>query len=652
MNIILKKLHMENFKIFQNKTINFTQLTKIFAQNYKGKSSIVDAFNWVLFGKSSTGNSEGKQFHPRRYDENGVDIDHVDITVELLLEVDGREIAVKKVQSQKWVRKRGSEEQSYEGDKNSYCWNEVEVSETEHKKRVAEIIDEEVFKMITNPHAFVGKKQDDQRKFLVDKIAQITDEEVMSLDSSFKELADLMQKNTLEEIKAINKKALSGYKEQQEKIPVQITERSKDIIDMDFAEQELALTALKEQLGEVESKLSDTSKSYEEVSKLKSEIADYKSKIEAIERTEKDLLSKKKQEVSSKLDGIAYNLLKKSQQKNTLSQDIDLLKTKISSSESHLEVLRKQYSDEKAKEFDESHNNCPTCGKEFDADKVTELVKSFEVEKKRKMDEINLSGGKVAKDIKDNKAVLEKYETDLSDLTAELEKLIKEEIAVKEVQQAIPTEIDLSGNKEYTDSKNTITALEFSLKETLESLSDTETLKANLNAQKAEIQSQIEVVQGVLASKQHIDDAKNRVEELRAELKQATAKAAECEKLQFTIESFEKKKMDLLSERINQKFKVVQWKLFHTQKNGGIENVCIPMVHGSPYGENTTSTTERLMAGLDIINTLQEIYEVKAPIWIDNAESYNDFNIPQMDCQMVLLNVSTDKEIKVEVAEC
>jgi hypothetical protein len=64
------------------------------------------------------------------------------------------------------------------------------------------------------------------------------------------------------------------------------------------------------------------------------------------------------------------------------------------------------------------------------------------------------------------------------------------------------------------------------------------------------------------------------------------------------------------------------------------------MIHGSAYGENTTSTTERLMAGLDIINTLQETYETKAPVWIDNAESYNDFNIPKMDCQMILLKVA------------
>lgn len=646
--IILKKIHMENFKIFFNQTFAFTQMTKIFAQNYKGKSSIVDAFYWCLFGKSSTGNSEGKQFQPRRYDENGNPIDHVDVVVELELEVDGKPITIRKVQKQNWVRKRGAEEKTYEGDTNEYFWNEIPVKESEHKARVAEIIDEEVFKMITNPHAFVSKKMDEQRKFLVEKVAQITDQDVFALDGSFKELEGLTEKYSIEELTAINKKALKGYKEQQEQIPVRIDEVSKSIMEIDFSDKELQLSALKEQLSEVEAKLSDTSKAYEEAGKLKSEIADYKSKIEAIERAEREKLSRQKQELSSKLDGIAYQLLKKTQQRDTINRDIDALKQKLEANNAYLEVLRNKFAEEKAKEFDESKNNCPTCGREFDEKKKQELISAFQKEKELKMHSINIEGKAVSDGIKAGKENLEKLEKQLSTLTAEIENLTKDEEAVKAELQTIPTEIDLSSNQEHTDFQNSLSALEFALKETFESLKDTDALKEKLNTQKAEIQSQIEVVQGVLGAKQRIDDAKDRVEELKEELKKATSNAAKCEKVLYLIEQFEKAKMNLLSERINQKFKLVKWQLFRPQKNGGIEQVCIPMVHGSPYGENTTSTTERLMAGLDIINTLQEIYEVKAPIWIDNAEAYNDHNIPEMDCQMIQLHVSKDNEIRVE----
>jgi DNA repair exonuclease SbcCD ATPase subunit len=651
MNIILKRIHMENFKVFQSKTINLGSITKVFAQNYRGKSSIADAFNWVLFSKSATGNSEGKQFVPRRYDSQGIPIDHVDVVVELELEVDGRPITIKKTQQQKWVRKRGDEIQTYEGEKNVYHWNEVEVSETEHKRRVAELVDEDVFRLITNPHAFVGKKQDDQRKFLVEKVAQITDADVFSLDGGFPTLRSKMvdEGKTLEEVKAINKKALQGYKQQQETIPVRIDEVSKQIVDIDFAEQELALAAKKEELVAVENKLTDLSKSYEEVGKIKTEISDYKTKITDIETTAKTLLSKKKQETTSKLDNIAYNLLRKTQQKNTVKSEIDLLRDKISAWEISFETMKKRYSEEKSKEMDAAANLCPVCGKEFNEDKKAELLAKFEEDKKAKLTQINLDGKKVSDDIKTNKEKLAKSEFQLTTLTAEVEKLSEENTTVKAEIDTLPSEPDLSGNKDYQDYKASLTALEFALKETEESLTDTNTLKANLTSQKDKIQGEIDTVKSELAKKQSIEDAKDRVEELRAELKTATAKAAECERLEWEIEKFEKAKMNLLSEHINSKFKVVKWKLWRELKNGGMEPYCVCQIHGIDYGENTTSTTERLMAGMDIVATLQDIYGVKAPIWLDNKESYNDGNIPEMDCQLIMLSVSEDADIRVEV---
>ena len=106
--------------------------------------------------------------------------------------------------------------------------------------------------------------------------------------------------------------------------------------------------------------------------------------------------------------------------------------------------------------------------------------------------------------------------------------------------------------------------------------------------------------------------------------------------------------MDMLTEKINPLFKVVKWKLSNQLKNGGWEECCVCQINGSDYGDNTTSTTERMMAGMDIINTLQELNEVKAPILLDDADLYNDFNIPEMDCQVIKLCVSEDDVLRVE----
>lgn len=649
MNIILKKIHMENFKIFQNKTIVFSLLTKIFAQNYRGKSSIVDAFFWVLFGKSSTGNSEGKNFHPRRQ-VDGVDIDRVPVIVELTLMVDDREIVIRKVQEQKWVRKRGNDFETYEGDGNSYFWNEVEVKESEHKKRVAEIIDEDLFKKITNPHAFATMKQDEQKKFLTEKVAQITDNDVFSL-GGFEELKILTDKNTLEEIKAINKKALAGYKDKQDKIPVQIAERSKDIVDTDFAEQELALSALKEQLSGVESKIQDTSKAYESVNSLKAEIAETKGKLADIERDEKRKIDNALRDANSNIQDMDVLIQRKTSLKERTEKDIILKESYIEGAEKHISSLQDAYKAAKEKEFDADSCTCPTCGQSLPEEGKQKHAAEFEKKKAEDVERLKNQGNAEFTQAKKDKADLAELKVQLSSITAEIEILSKQKAELSEKLAVLPQEVDLSGNKDYQELKANLATLEFSLTETTESLKDTDTLKDSLAEEKKGIQKQIDDVKAVLASKQHIEDAKERVAELHEELKQATIEAARCEKLSMTLENFEKSKTALLTERVNQHFKLVKWSFERQQKNGGVEQYCSCSVNGVEYGDNTVSTAQKLMAGLDVINTLQQIYGVKAPIFIDDKEHYNDKNIPEMGCQLIMLAVSDDEDLRIEVAE-
>lgn len=660
--IIIKRIHMENFKIFQNKTIEFSKLTKIFAQNYRGKSSIVDAFFWVLFGKSSTGNSEGKQFQPRRHDGSGTPIDHVDVVVELELEVDEKPITIRKVQKQKWVRKRGAVEETYQGDVNEYYWNEMQVKESEHKKRVAEIVDEEIFKMITNPHAFVSQKQDDQRKFLVEKVAQIADEDVLAKDKQFEELRTLLGKYTIEELTAINKKALKGYKEQQEQIPVRIDEVSKSIVETDFAEQELALTALKEQLADVENRMADTSKAYDEVNRLKAEISAVKGELDEIECNEKRNLNHNKMKAQDKLDDFKNELNQLKNHLYSITGIIDSKQKSIQRNKEFIAEIRQQYTTVKAEiaaieseEFDENSLNCPTCNQLLPSDEQVALRSKYEVEKQKrielaqkKLGGIIEQGNLFNESIKKDEADIVELEKKLKECEAEKSKLEKQIENAKAELDNLPKEVDINSIPGYEElAKKHDNLNDVVLPKAVEAVADTDKLVQSLAAEKKAIQEKIEVVQGILATKKLIDDARDRVEELREDLRKATQKAAECEKVLYLIEKFEKAKMELLSEKINSKFKLVKWMLFRPQKNGGIEQVCIPMIHGSPYGENTTSSTEQLMIGMDIIATLQEIFEVKAPIFIDNKERFNDWNIPEMDCQMILLSVSEDKEIRV-----
>lgn len=119
----------------------------------------------------------------------------------------------------------------------------------------------------------------------------------------------------------------------------------------------------------------------------------------------------------------------------------------------------------------------------------------------------------------------------------------------------------------------------------------------------------------------------------------------------MTLENFEKARTTLLTEKVNSHFKLVKWSFERQQKNGGVEQYCSCSINGIEYGDNTTSTAQKLMAGLDIVNTLQSIYNVNAPIFIDDKEHYNDKNIPEMGCQLIMLSVSDDEDLRVEVGE-
>ena len=647
--IIVKKIRMENFKKFKEQSIEFGEKeTSIFGQNYRGKSSIADAFSWVLFNKSSTGNTEGSQFRPRRYDENGMNIDHVDVVVELLLMVDGEELKIRKCQSQKWVRHHGEDFDSYTGDETKYEWNDVPVTATEHKKKVEGIISEEVFRMISNPASFPALQAKKQREFLLKNVANITDDDVFASNPEFASIKDAMGSNTLEELSAKNKKAMKEYADKQKEIPVRIDQESKRIEDIDFSEKENELAKLQSDISEVEEKIEDTGKAYEKMNELKSQKTRFESELVQIERSVREEAAEKKREIQSKFDDASAEFNSLHEKQKTLECTVQIDNSDIAAREKELSELREEYKSEMEKELDESAFICPTCGQEIPESQRQEIVDNFTKKKGSIINSINEKGSILSQRIKERK---EKMQARLE----EIEEIKKKKVdsnaeknkAMQELEEFENAPTDLVNNKDYLYTKEQIEKLDNEIAEV--DTKDADEMKAKLKEERAEIQASIDKVKEQLALKSVIEKSKATVEELKAEMVEVTQRLANCEQLESAIDKFNKAKMDMLSERINEKFKVVKWRLFELQKNQKYAEVCVCMINGSCYGENTTSATERMMAGMDIISTLQNIYEVEAPIFLDDADLYNNWNIPAMDCQLIKLCVSVDEKLRIEV---
>ena len=644
MRMFLKKISIQNFKGCRERQIDFGNRTAIKGVNGSGKTTVADAVMWVLFNKDSSG---ATTFDIRPKDSLNNDIDFIDIRVELVLDVDGREITLVKTQKQNWVKKRGAEEQTFQGNTNLYEINTIPKSEKEFKAYIEELVPEEVFKFASNTNAFMAQKPADRRKTLFQLVSDMTDADVLATDPKFQPLAEQLSQFTSEEILSRDKKALSENKKKLQEIPARIDEVSKSIVEQDYSEAERKLQELREQLAAVEDDTSDAPV-YEEVNRLKVEIAKHKGKLQEIEREANSENNRKRSEIQQKIIDTDQQISFISRAKQNVECDIELLEKNIPQSERHLADLGERYKAEKAKEISAEVNICPTCHREYEEEDKEKILADFQAEKAKQLYQINIKGKSVATSLKKDKEELEKCKNQLFEYELQVKELSRLKTELQNELETIPVSVDLLGNAEYQAVQKELKTAEENLNNALELTKDAEAKKRLVRDQKLSIQTQIDSVNRILAGKQAVANAKARVEELKEEQKRISQDIANTEKEIYLLEEFSKAKVNLLSDRINAHFKVVKWKLFERQINGGYNPVCEPLVNGQAYS-SALNSGHKILAELDIIQALQRIYDVSVPVFLDNAERINDFNIPDMDCQLITLSVTEDPILKVEV---
>lgn len=645
MRMFLKKMHIENFKGCKDRQIDFGNKTAIKGVNGSGKTTIADAVMWVLFGKDSAG---ATTFDIRPKDANGTDIDFIDIKAELVMDVDGKELTLVKTQKQNWVKKRGAEEQTFQGNTNLYEINTIPKSEKEFKAYIEELVPEEVFKFASNTNAFMSQKTGDRRTTLFKLASDMTDADVLATDPMFKPLAEQMQQFTSEEILSRDKKALLENKKKLQEIPARIDEVNKSIVEQDYSEAESKLADLREQLASVEDDKSDAS-AYEQVNQYKSEVAKLKGELENIERdANADIVSKRK-DLQYKIIDVDQQLSQSARATENIRHTIERLGTTIPSSEEYLAKLGEDYKKLKAEEISTGASVCPTCHREYEADKKEDIVADFQKGKDDRLMQINLKGKDIASLLKADKEELEKCKARLFESELQLKELNRSKEDLQNELESIPASVDMSTLAAYGLTKAKIEDAEKSLEKAQLSIKDVDAKKQIIADRKRSIQSEIDAVNRILAGKQAVANAKIRIGELTEEQRRLSQAIATIEKEIYLLEEFSKTKVNLLSDRINAHFKIVKWRLFERQINGGYNPICEPLVNGQAYS-SALNSGHKILAELDIIQALQKIYEVSVPVFLDNSERINSFNVPDMDCQLITLSVTEDAALKVEVA--
>lgn len=676
MKLKIRSLHMENFKGIKSLDVNFSNKTSIKGQNAAGKTTIFDAFTWLLFNKNSAGE---EKFNVRPLDKDGNRIDNVEIKVVAVLDVDGKEMELSKIQKQNWVKKRGTDTVTLQGNVNSFEIDGYPKSEADFKAYVSGLAQsEDMFKMLTNPQYFSSLKWKDQRDILMRLATDVSDVELAQTDAKYAQLLGELEKApSTDDIRAKFQKALTEWKKKQSEIPVRIDEAEKSKIDVDVAEQELAKADLTRRIAECDKKIENAG----------STLGDLRSKEMQLQFDMSGIAQTMNRELSNRRSNIDADLCGCKNEMDHFKATISLKEKQISDNEKAItdadaerKKLGEQYNSEKAKAFDEtpylfdeskwifdeSTTVCSLCGQKLPADKIEQLKADFEERKtkakadaKRKLNdsksdfitqkESNLEEIKADGFAKKN--LIEELTKKNADLQMEIDSLKKQEqgtLTNKEelckLLSEIPEEADYSQNEEYVKLKAEHDKILADIAK-LES-EGADKVVTDLKAKKADMQSQLDEVNKVIAQAANNVAIDDRIETLRDEQKEIGQKVADQEQMLYLLEEFIRFKLNKVSESINSHFKTVNFKLFEMQLNGGMKDCCECTVNGVPY--STLNSGHRIVAGLDIIRSLSELYGVSVPIFVDNAESLNEFNVPDMDAQLILLSVSEDKQLKVE----
>lgn len=677
MKITIKSIHIENFKGIKMLDVTFSGKTKISGQNAVGKTTIFDAFTWLLFNKNSSGE---EKFNVRPLNE-GIRVDNVEIKVSAILDVDGKEVELSKTQKQNWVKKRGTDTAVLQGNVNSFEIDGYPKSEADFKAYVSELAQsEEMFKMLTNPQYFSSLKWKDQRDILMKLVSEVSDVELAQTDAKYAPLLSELEKApSTDDIRAKFSKALNEWKKKQAEIPVRIDEAMKSKVDIDVAEQELAKVDLVRRIAECGKKMENAGST---LGDLRSKEMQLQFDMSGIAQTMNRELSNRRSNIDADLCGCKNEM---DHFKATISlkekQIADNAKA-IADADAERKKLGEQYNAEKAKAFDEtpylfdeskwvfdeSTTICSLCGQKLPADKIEQLKADFEsrkekakagAEEKLKAERFKFDTDKkielnrlitLGNEKKDLITELTKKNADLNTEIDDLKKQEQDAIAKKEELSKqlseLPEEADYSQNEEYVKLKaehdEVLAKIEKLESEGADSVVD------ELKAEKSDLQARLDEANAIIAKASMNVEIDERIAELQEQQKEIGQKVADQEQMLYLLEEFIRFKLDKISDSINSHFKTVNFKLFEMQLNGGMKDCCECTVNGVPY--STLNSGHRIVAGLDIIRSLSELYGVSVPIFVDNAESLNEFNVPDMDAQLILLSVSEDKQLKVEGA--
>ncbi|MGE7366067.1 AAA family ATPase [Desemzia incerta] len=644
-NIKINRITYENFKGIKSFDLDLEKKdANVSARNAIGKTTLFDGFYWLLFGKDSAENSK---FDVKPFDENGNEILGKEPIVEAELVIDHKTVTLRRELKEVWSTIKGRLEKERKSDKTKYYIDGVPVkTQKEYQEFITSIVDENIFKLLTNPFAFNGLHWADRRDILMSLVDDVSVDDVIKSNDELEGLKEILEGRSPEDQKAIVKSKMKEIKKDIDGLTVRFDEAERAIPDTASLDQTVLNAQLKSKTAEYEKLQTEAVeiKNGGAIAKFQQQIDGIKHKINEgkLQFSQSNQLA-----VSSFADDLEWTKSKLRAAKDNAEDykyNIQRLEKHISNIKNEKTKLLDQYHKENAVTFDEHRTTCAMCGQNLPEDQISSMKNSFNKDKSEKV-------AKILEDGKTKATEIQIAEKQLSDMKEELVSIEKEREKYQVLANNLETEIEKvrAGNQKYEESNEYQEYVQQGL-DLQEKITTEQESKRTLLEDIAE--NQIELTKAIDEIKQSlslIDLAKRQTDRL-TELKNLHKKMVDTynslQGQEFMLDEFTRSRVQLLEEQINQQFKYAKFKLFQLQKNGGIDEVCEATFNGIAYTNNLNNAA-RINVGLDIINTLSNHYQVSAPIFVDNAESVNE--LIETQAQMISLIVSEDIEFKVEV---
>ena len=641
--ITLKSLSLRNFKKIQNLTIEFdAKETTIAGTNGVGKSTIFDAYTWLLYGKNS---HDQQDFSIKTLDENNKVINRIEHGVTGVFDVCGESVTLQRIYTEKWTKRRGFEVEELTGHTTDYFINDVPKSKAEFDGYVKTMIEDSIAKVISSPLYFNEKlKWQERREILSSMAGDTTAEDVLNFASDelsgAKELIALLDaRKSLTDEKSRISAQRKKLRDELEQIEPRVSELQRMAEHGVNTEQVKAdVDTCEHLLQNIEQQQSDELKAQEAANdgvrkhnakkfELEQQYTKLKGEVMAEHNKKQQSVLAREHELKTEIQKIEFAIADFNSKSSRKVNEAQALAREINALRDHYKQIQAQVFDEKCQD-----ENCPACGQQVPdyAVKVEAMRAEFNTNKAKVLAEINAKG----------KALNEQQRQLGEQCPAHELEALKSELATKQTYLA-EFQKSIAVNQ-FVDT-NEMTELLAQI-EAFVPMQPKQANNTELTEKRKEIQTQLDALKLELAKVQQAEQVQGRIVELNEQRKKLAQEIATLEKLEFQIEAYQRAEIMLIESKVNSKFALVKWKMFDEQLNGGLAPTCEAIVNGTPY--NDLNTASKINAGLDVINALNYHFNVFAPVFIDQRESI--VTLRKTDCQVISLVVNDEfKELTV-----